>query len=369
MRIISVDFETEYDTKNGYGIKELGTWKYLHHERFNPYLISVCDGGESWAGETKDFNWDALQGAVLMSHNKYFDAMVQATMVERGMAPKLVVPAWHCTANMSAYLCNRRSLADAVEFLMSVKLDKGVRDRANGKAVADIKAEGWFDDMLRYARSDAFFCYQLFAKHGYKWPEHERRLSEMTIAQGTRGIQIHRQRLDSYIITAHEMLKRAESVLPWVGEGRPPTSPKAIAEHCRACGIPGPPVKSREGEDAFLDWENTYGLKHQWIANVSNWRSINKFLESLYTIKDRLMPGDVFSFSLKYAGAHTLRWSGDAGFNLQNMRKIPLYRDTNGFLITDVQRLQEIVNSENRGALPEYVTHSLDIRALFISRK
>lgn len=371
MKIISFDTETFYDKSND--IRSLGTWRYTHNEQFDPYLISVCDESESWAGETKDFNWDALEGATLVSHNKYFDAQVQDGMHQMGLAPSLAslrLQGWHCTANMSAYLCNRRSLHDAAQFLLGHNLDKSTRDRAKGKTVADMKREGWWNDMLKYGRSDAYECRELFVRHGHRWPEHERRLSELTIHQGTRGIQIDRPLLDSYIMTAHGMLKHAESVLPWVADGSPPTSPKAIVEHCRRCNIPGPPVKSTEGEDAYLEWEQTYSPRFPWIANVTNWRSINKFLDSLMTIKDRLMPGDVFSFSTKYWGAHTGRWSGDAGFNMQNLRKEPLFRDDKGFLVSDEGRLKEINDSlVQTHKLPEWVTASLDIRALFIPRK
>lgn len=371
MKIISFDTETFYDTHND--IKSMGVWKYTHNEHFDPYLISVCDDTEAWAGEPKDFNWDALDGAVLLSHNKGFDAQVHDGMAQRGMAPSLAslrIPAWHCTANMSAYLCNRRSLKDAAQFLLGHTLSKDTRDYAKGKTAADMKREGRWDEMLRYGRSDAFECRELFMKHGHRWPEHERRLSELTIRQGARGIQIDRPLLDRYIATAFVMLKTAESVLPWVADGAPPTSPKAIVEHCRRCDIPGPPVKSRDGEDAFLEWEKIYSPKHPWIANVANWRSINKFLDSLNTIKERLMPGDVFSFSTKYWGAHTGRWSGDAGFNMQNLRKEPLYRDDKGFLVSEEERLTEINNClAKTGKLPEWVTASLDIRALFIPRK
>ena len=43
--------------------------------------------------------------------------------------------------------------------------------------------------------------------------------------------------------------------MPWIEAGRPPTSPKAIAEKCREVGIPAPPVKARDGEEAYEEWE------------------------------------------------------------------------------------------------------------------
>lgn len=366
-RVVSVDFETFYDKKADYDISSLGAWKYCDDARFDPYLIAASDGAESWAGQPKDFNWSSLDGAILVSHNKAFDAMVYEAMVRKGMAPRVNVAAWHCTANLSSYLCNRRSLKDAASFLLGVTLSKDTRDYANGKHWPDMVKDGRGEEMLAYGRSDAFHCWQLWAKYGHLWPEKERQLSEMTIAQGARGIQVNVPLLETYIVIATQMLGATEQILPWVVEGKKPTSPKAIAEECRKVGIPGPPVKSHDGgEEVFAAWEKNYGAAHPWIANVASYRSLNKFLGSLQTIHERLMPGGIFSFGLKYFGAHTGRWSGDAGLNMQNLKKTPLYRDENGLLISDFGRLLEI--SLCKGALPGYVTASLDIRSLFVPR-
>lgn len=367
---IAVDFETYYDTKLDYGIRELGAYGYCHHPLFNPYLISVSDGVDSWAGSPKDFNWDSLTGQTLLSHNEYFDGLVYSTMVERDLAPPIEFKEWLCTANMTSYLCNRRSLADSVEFLLGVRLEKTVRNEADGKTEAVLRSNeaGW-KSMLDYGRSDALRCWQLFDKYGHLWPQHERDLSRLTIEQGRRGVQIDTERLNRYIAAAQGMLLQAESTLPWIAEGRKPTSPKAIAELCRKEGIPCPPIKSREGEEAFLEWEAAYSPKYVWIASVANWRSINKFLETLLTIKQRLVGVGILPFALKYFGAHTGRWSGDAGINFQNFRKEPIYRDSHGFMVSDPAKLKEIEQSQRlTGAPPQFVTAALDIRALIIPR-
>jgi hypothetical protein len=289
-------------------------------------------------------------------------------MVRKNMAPRVAIKDWHCSLNLSAYLSNRRSLKDAASFLLGVELSKDTRTYADGKTDNDMKADGRWEEMLAYGRSDAQHCHALFKRYGHLWPDREKRLSELTIWQGDRGIQIDTELLSEYIGIAQQMLTETEATLPWMLDGKKPTSPKAIAEECRKAGIECPPVKSHfdDGEARFAAWEAKYGQKHLWIANVSNWRSINKFLESLHTINERLMPGGLFSFSLKYFGAHTGRWSGDAGFNMQNLRKVPIYRDERGLMISDEGRLKEIERSKT---LPDFVTGVLDIRKLFIPRR
>jgi len=364
---IAFDTETLYCTKTGLGVREQGTWKYCQDPRWDCYLISVSDGEQSWSGHPRDFNWNALDGAVLVSHNSIFDQTVYRRLVELGKAPKLNIPEWHCSANMSSYCSNRRSLKDAAKFLLGVELFKETRDYANGKTWEDIVREGKSDEMLAYARSDAQVCWQLFAKYGHLWPARERALSELTINQHHRGIQINVELLKQYIGIAQQMLIETEATLPWIKDGRAPTSSIGISLRCREVGISCPPVKSHydDGEARFAEWENAYIKFHPWIANVSAWRSINKFLASLQTVLERTDENGIFYAGLKYFGAHTGRWSGEGGFNLQNLRKEPIYRDDNGLMIADEARLKEIRASKQ---LPGFVTAVLDIRKIFIPR-
>lgn len=137
-----------------------------------------------------------------------------------------------------------------------------------------------------------------------------------------------------------------------------PTSTKAIAEQCRRTGIPCPPLKSHPGgEEAYQEWEATYGPRHPWIAALSSWRSVNKLLKTFETIKERLRDDGTLPFALKYAGAHTLRWSGDAKVNFQNFRKRPVLCNEFGLMETDDKRESG-----------DWIRHSIDIRKLIIPR-
>src|SRR6185503_10618669 len=114
--IIAFDTETYYD--KDYSVKTLGPSRYCRDSRFECYMVSVYDGESAWSGHPKDLNWDALSGAVWLSHNQTFDQTVYEEMVKRGQAPKIQRAGWKDTSHLSAYLCNRRSLKESCEFLL-----------------------------------------------------------------------------------------------------------------------------------------------------------------------------------------------------------------------------------------------------------
>lgn len=369
MRTIAIDFETYYEASKEGGacnICTLGGRKYCMDPRTDPYLISVSDGTETWAGHPRDFNFAALDGQTLLSHNAGFDMLMAKEKILSGVMPKFTPAEWHCTANMSVYMSMRRDLLRAAEFLLGVTVDKSYRLDADGKTGEQLQADPvvW-QKVLAAGRSDALTCWQLWAKYGHLWPEHERKLSELTIRQGHRGVQIDAARLKTYLHAAQSMAIRAEENLPWIKEGAAPRSTKALADYCRKAGIPMAPVKKWDGEEAFDEWVATYGPRHSWVKAFTDYAVINKFIANCETFQQRLDAENVLSFDLLYFGAHTGRWAGSGGINFQNFRKVPLYCDQDAQLITDEAKLKEISNSKK---LPGYVAHALDIRSLIIPR-
>src|SRR6188768_1447184 len=111
---IAVDFETYYDG-DGCSVKSLGNWAYARHPDWEAYMISVCDGSQTWVGHPDKLNWESLKGETLVSHNAFFDRSVYRRLVELGKAPPDLGldKDWHCSSNLGAYLCgSARSLKD-----------------------------------------------------------------------------------------------------------------------------------------------------------------------------------------------------------------------------------------------------------------
>lgn len=385
-RVVALDFETFYNKECS--VKPLGAWAYCHHPEFYAYLMSVSDGVETWVGEPKDFDWACLEGCHILSHNAFFDRNVYEAGVEKGLYPRVKFFEWDCTANMTAALCNRRSLKDSALFLLGIEMSKDVRDQMKGKHWAEVKDTPLGVAFKTYAERDALICWQLWDKFSDRWPEFERALSRATIEQCMFGVQVDVKKLDEYIMTGGKLLFEVEKKLPWIETaGAKPTSTKAIATACRNAGIPCPPIKAHEGEEAYQEWEDTYKAKYSWVNAVVQWRSLNKFLGTLDTLKSRLRPDGTFSYGLKYFGAHTGRWSGDAGINMQNLKSVPILVDTDNNIRLDDASADEFLSAKETDAAipwlgttnwsrtspdgtphPNFSAHIYDIRSLFIAR-
>lgn len=375
---VLVDFETFYaNGKHKYSVRTMHTEEYCNDERFDAYLVSVCDGANSWAGSPSALNWAALDGKELVSHNAGFDRAVHRRLVQLGKIPKINIPAWRCSADMSAYLCNRRALDNAVQHLFKCRLDKTVRSDANNKRwPQDFKSEEQ-KAMIEYARQDAVWGHRLWQTHSPRWPAIEQQLSDLTIRQCERGVQINTELLDLYLNQSHEARAATERVIPWIKDSddeswddfnTKPTSTKCIAEQCRRVGIPCAPIKS-DDEEAYAEWVAQYGKANPWIQALEAWRSINKLYQTFVRMKNRIRPDGTMPIGLLYFGAHTGRWSGAAQINFQNMRKYPVFVKQDGFVeLDDLLVSAAVARKDETGKYPDWVKYAIDFRALIVPR-
>jgi hypothetical protein len=203
--------------------------------------------------------------------------------------------------------------------LLGTELSKDMRGWMKGRTWQDAVDAGRANELTAYALRDAQACLALWDKFSSQWPDHERELARQTMLIGWRGLRADRARVDAGIAHLERVKFDAARLIPWSDGDSPVLSPKALGEACRASGIQPPPSLA-EDDPACEEWERIHGAQYPWVGAMRDWRKANALLEKLKTMRARTRPTDgCMGYGLKYFGASTGRWSGDAGYNIQNL--------------------------------------------------
>ena len=330
MKVAALDFETYYS--KDYSIQGSSTYQYVNHPEFDAYLVAIWSPEISYVGRTKDFkDWKKLDGYTFIAHNASFDQRCFEKCVEQGIIPDIKVE-WICSADMCVYFQYQRNLKGSAKEILNADMDKAVRENMKGKTWEDMIAMDESKQVLEYALDDAKYTYQIWEELYDLWPETERLLSKMTRAMSWDGLPVDVSKLDDGINRLEETLFEAKKALPWYGEIDPDTkkeyviySKKAMAIECRKAGVE-PPKSLAKDSPALAEWIAEHGQKLTFVSAMQNHNRINMHLQRLKSIRGRLNTEDRMSYNLKYFGADaTGRWSGDAGFNVQNMPRETKY--------------------------------------------
>lgn len=362
MKTYAYDFETYYSKE--YSIRDLGNWAYVNHPEFDAYMLAVSTDEGEWVGHPSEFDWELLRGQRVIAHNAGFEAAVTQRLKEIGTIPEdLEFGELVDTADMAAYLGVPRSLEQAAKALLGVSPDKTTRGKAVGKRWEDMTPD-FQAEMTRYAGQDAILERRLWLEHSHKWPDYEQVISRLTREMTARGLPVNLSRIEEGITVLEAAMIRTRNRIPWMTPDKPkakPTSPKEFREACRKQGITAPKSLAKTSEE-FDAWLKEHGSNLPWARAIGEIRSINMKLKKLITMRQRMRPDMVLPYALKYAGAHTLRDSGDAGFNPQNLDRLPFFI-TDEKVIAEDDEVKPLVKAYKAGALPEGV-NAIDMRAM-----
>lgn len=329
MQTIAVDFETYYSSD--YSIKDLGNYAYTHHPEFDAYLVALCNGPQTHTLAPHAFDWASIAGPefVWVSHNMSFDRAVYTRLVEMGVVADVWPEAWYCTADMASYLGYPRSFQAACRHLLGIDIPKDTRDKLKGRGVKAMQQDPEFwQEVVEYATRDAIYCWQLWDRFSFKWPQWERDLSVETARMGYEGIPINRSRLQQAKGVLANQRMGCLQAIPW-SEGSDKKTPLSAAKFAALCRTQNTsPPKSRALNDPECDaWLETApeSLSRVLLAQ-RNFGRINRLSSVLESIEARTSPRTGrLHYSLKYGGAHTMRDSGSGGFNVQNMPRDEMF--------------------------------------------
>lgn len=354
MKTFAIDFETYYDKEAS--VTTLGIYHYLRHPDCSIYLVAVYskEAQFSYVGEPEEMNWSILHGQRVVAHNARFDRACFLRLQELGRIPADIQPEWCCTADLASSLSSGRSLKDACHTLLDKIISKDTRKDMKGLTWGAILMKGMAHQVAEYCLRDAWLCYQIWTKHAGLWSEQERRLSAHTRDMCDFGICIDSSLLDAGRTRLQEVMDSALEQIPWARNGNPVLSHKLLREECVKAHIPAPKSLAEDSEECAV-WEEQYGGRFPWVAAMRDYRKANTLFKKLQTIKLRLREDDSFSYGLKYFGAHTGRWSGDGGVNIQNLprgemfgvdlRRMIIPRPGHVFIISDLGQIEQRILS------------------------
>lgn len=312
---IAIDFESFYSP--AVSVKKMGVREYLDHPDCEVYLVSAYDGRDLWvACEPQYFNWDLLDGRLVVSHNANFDAQVFSHLQEKNLISKSIRPAeWNCTANLAAFLGAPRALDGAAKTLFNAEILKDVRHDMRGKRWTDLKPIQK-DRVRSYTCQDSKFSWQIWDQYADQWPWEERMLSLITLASCAHGIALDVAQLHQQLDLLETQKRLALGNIPWV-PGKPPLSRPAFDAACEAEGL-NPPASLAMSSEECDAWMDLYGDRYGWIGAMRDFRRSNMLSAKIVRMLNRVRANGRMPYELKYFGAHTGRDSGSGKINLQN---------------------------------------------------
>ena len=340
MKLITLDFETYYDSKIKLGFKHQTTEEYVRDKRFEVIGVGVQidDGAAEWFSGSRKEILDYLerldiQGSALLCHNTLFDGCILSWIF--GIKP----------AQMLDTLCMARalhgvevggSLAKLAErYNLGKKGDEVVS--AEGKQRLDFTKE----ELARYGeycKNDVDLTFRLFQELSSALPEDEFSLIDMTLRMFTEPV-FH---VDDALLQerGEELRDEKNALLEGLMEKlncetaeqvrKKLASNKQFAQVLTEHNIPVPMKESKTtGKQTYALAKNDEGFlaltEHEdpFIQQLCSVRlgtkstieesRIERFIDVGKRNKGKL------PIPLKYYGAHTGRWAGSDKVNFQNL--------------------------------------------------
>ena len=338
MSIITIDFETYYDSKIKLGFKHQTTEEYVRDKRFHVIGVGVnVDGKTTWVSgthqEIKDFLLTLnIPQRALLAHNTLFDGCILKWIF--GIEAKFYLDTL-CMARAVNGVDVGGSLASLSKlYALGEKGDEVVM--AEGKRREDFSAEE-LKAYGEYCKNDVELGLRLYHRLSNEFPQSELQLIDMTLRMFIFPVL----RVDDELLLDRlELIKRfKESLLESLAVDWTCTteevrkklaSNKQFAEVLKTYDIE-PPMKISK-----TTGKQTYALAkndEQFIAlseidNVAVQHLCSIRLNTKSTIEESRIERFLgvgkrnkgwLPIPLKYYGAHTGRWAGSDKVNFQNL--------------------------------------------------
>ena len=340
MSLITVDFETFYDSKIKLGFKHQTTEEYIRDKRFEVIGVGVQvdDGAPVWFSGTKSeikeflhtYDWNT---SALLCHNTMFDGAILSWLFD--ITPEFMLDTL-CMARAIHGVEAGGSLAALAE-----RYNIGVKGEEVIEAMGKKRLDFTKDELARYGnycKNDVALTFRLFNILSSAFPEDELKLIDMTLRMFTHPVfmvddALLQERADELVEEKQKLLEGLMSQLNCENAEavrKKLASNKQFAALLEEHGVKAPmKTSATTGKETYALAKNDEGFlaltEHEdpFIQQLCSVRlgtkstieesRIERFIDVGKRNKGRL------PIPLKYYGAHTGRWAGSDKVNFQNL--------------------------------------------------
>lgn len=345
MQTIVLDFETFYDDQ--YSLRKMTAVEYILGPRFETIgcAVKYLGGNNPPAYWIDGPDLPAFFASLdpketsLVSHNALFDMSIVAWRYS--FVPRLMVDTLGISRALLGHVLQRHGL-EYVALHLGLGVKGGALPKVKGMNLAMIKAAGLYDEFVEYGLNDAELCAGIYnwAVPTKRFPVSELVVNDMLL----RACTLPRFVLDRGVLATYQarIVQEKEQLLQRAvqlgADGRSTLmSNEAFAGLLRELGVDPPmkvsPVTGREAyafaktDTAFIDLLEHDDPDVQTLVSarlghkstieetrVARFASIANLQWPGYLAGNPWMP-----MPMRYAGAHTHRFSGEWKLNVQNL--------------------------------------------------
>lgn len=186
-KIVTIDFETYWDTKEGYTLSKMTTEEYIRHDKFRAFGACV-----HVYGSDEPIRWVSAEGlreyfsgidwgrTAVLAHNAQFDVSIMEWIY--AIHPTFIFDTLSMARALRGVTVGNRLIDLAHDFGLPPK-GTAVYS-ANGVAKLDKVLESELSD---YCKHDVYLCERIFERLVNGYPSKELRLIDMTLKMYTRA--------------------------------------------------------------------------------------------------------------------------------------------------------------------------------------
>lgn len=359
MVVITLDFETYYSKKEKYSLahKDMTYERYIRDDRFEviglAYKIDDKPSGFLAPHEIKEwldhieiaYGWDNIR---LVAHNARFDCAILGWVY--GVYPKQIadtmlmsraIKRWdgHSLDNLTKKLrehynwgtwYNETGQAFCGVTEIPLGVDKGEEvHNADGKHLMDFTDEE-YDAYAAYAMKDVDLTWSAYKWFTTEWdyPEKEIDVMTYTIEMFTYPVM----ELDQKVLleVQKDIHEKRDSALQKTGLSLEDVRSDAkFAEALSSLGVNPPTKLNAKGETKYAFAKTDVALQklleheNQDVVDLVNARLSNKSSQVVTRVKSFIEMSErgALPIPIEYYAAHTGRWGGSDGLNVQNLNR------------------------------------------------